>query len=258
MTVQRGLPPSFPTRPQRMTNSIKTFPSDLLAGGRNMYMQIQMIPYSASLVWPYSVSANPVGGVVLPIPMKLNDVQPIIWQEVSIMDNVAQASMNYLWSKVNALSPATQRRFGVLSGSVTAGAAAASVLTGYQVNPMLWMMFRSPGFKEFTFSWQFIANNADEAQDLVQIRDYLRRLALPEKNRLTQGFLYEYPWIALIRLYPNNDFTMRFKPCAVLGIEMDYTGGGVPSFHKDGSATVINMNLMVKEIDLWTKDNYYI
>ena len=68
-----ALPPNFPRPPATRAPSLLTFPRDLLADGREFYSQIQFVPYKpgglASM--PVSGLANPVGGVVLPIPRKL-------------------------------------------------------------------------------------------------------------------------------------------------------------------------------------------
>ena len=49
---------------------------------------------------------------------------------------------------------------------------------------------------------------------------------------------------------------MKFRPCAVNGVSVDYTGAGVPSFFKNGAPTVINLTLQLTEIQLWDQTNY--
>jgi hypothetical protein len=70
------------------------------------------------------------------------------------------------------------------------------------------------------------------------------------------GLVYGYPSIALIKLYPSEVFTFAFKPCAVLAVQTDFTGAGTPSYFKNGAPTVVNLTVQLKEIDLWTKNNY--
>ena len=71
------------------------------------------------------------------------------------------------------------------------------------------------------------------------------------------GAIWVYPSIALTRFYPDDEFTFKMKPCAVLQVDVDYTAANMPSFFKNGAPTVIRLRIAVIEIDLWTKDNYH-
>ena len=70
------------------------------------------------------------------------------------------------------------------------------------------------------------------------------------------SLLLNYPNIAILRLYPNDFFTYRFKPCAIAAVSVDYSGGGQPSFFENGAPTVINFTLQLKEIELWMQEDF--
>lgn len=278
-TIDNTLPPNFPTPPIPPTMSLRTHPKDLVVDDRSFYTQVQFIPYSGfsatgafdlargrpdnsgslvnGLLFGGSTggSANPTNGVVLPIPRKLNDIQTVTWTETGIAHDVASAA-----TKLAALSASSATDFGIsnrrndIFNLIASAGSTASVLSGFQLNPMLWMMFKNPEFKVFQFSWQFTPVDQEESVDVVEIINYFKRESLPATN--LGGFLYEYPSIALIKFFPNDFFTFRMKPCAILNVEVDYTGGGMPSFFKNGAPTVINLTVVAKEINLWTKNNF--
>lgn len=237
VNIDSELPSYFPQPPQP-TATNNTFPSDLVADGRNFYTQIQFVSYS--FPWTSSTYGQPSGGMYLPIPRKLNDLQTVTWQEESLLN---------LGSSI--LSSVSNRLSNITSGVGQAGAAAGA-LAGLAVNPFLFMMFKHPNFKQHTLTWTFAPSNEQESITLAAIIRQFKFHMLP-----TQGYLvYGYPSIALIKLYPSEVFTFAFKPCAVLAVETDFTGAGSPSYFKNGAPTVVNLTVQLKEIDLWTKNNY--
>jgi hypothetical protein len=248
--VDNTLPPHFPRKPRPVTNILKTFPSDLLADGRDYYIQLQFIPYDLDFVkaaWSGWGSANPTGGIVLPLPMKINEVQTLVWQPTEVASQAANIATNLLSRNMWTAQQ--------IAGMASQAAGAISPLVGWSINPMLWMTFRTPDFKQFTLNWIFAANNEQESEILSDIIHYIKKQILPAKA--FGGLAYAYPDVALIRMYPKNEFTFAFKPCVVLGAAVDYTGGGSPSFYKNGAPTIVNLTIQLTEIDLWTKDNYW-
>jgi hypothetical protein len=75
---------------------------------------------------------------------------------------------------------------------------------------------------------------------------------LPSYN----GPFLKYPNLALIQLRPEDMYTFKFKPCAVSAVSVDYSGGGSPSFFKNGAPTVVNVAIQLKEVELWTQNDY--
>lgn len=248
--INGGLPPNFPTPAQKTITNF-TFPSDLITDSRQFYTQIQFvktIPFASEGSY-----GRPVGGINLPIPKKLNDNQVLVWEEVSLTAMIAQGLLTAGQFAGNGGN--FSRRLALLGTAASqAGGAASTVagMAGVAINPFLWMMFKSPAFKEFTLTWTFAPNNEQESNLLASIIRNFKINSLPSAS----GAFYEYPDVALIRLFPNDVFTFKFKPCAVQSVQVDYTGGGVPSFFANGAPTIVNLTLFLKEIELWTKENY--
>lgn len=242
---------NLPTRPQRQLPS-NFLPEDLLSSGRNVYTQIQFVEYNfgRQTMGPSSRFsgggvAKPTGGMVLPVPRKINEAQTLSWAEDSATKmGVSLASR--LLTGPGAASPiaASVGSFG-------------SALLGVRVNPYLFMYFQQPNYKEFVFSWTFAPENARESQILANIINQFKSNSLPAFGT----FVMDYPNIALIKMHPSDLLgNLMFKPCAVISVSVDYTGAG-PSFFKNsygqqgssGAPTVVNLSVTFKEIQLWDR-----
>jgi len=238
VNIDSELPSYFPQPPQP-TATNNTFPSDLVADGRNFYTQIQFVSYTAPFIGSYN---QPSGGMYLPIPRKLNDLQTVTWQEESLLNLGA------------SIASSLSGRLGNIVDAGTKTAQAGGALAGLAANPFLFMMFKHPNFKQHTLTWTFAPTNEQESITLAAVIRQFKFHMLPTLQ--LGGLAYGYPSIALIKLYPSEVFTFAFKPCAVLAVETDFTGAGSPSYFKNGAPTVVNLTVQLKEIDLWTKNNY--
>jgi len=236
-TFESALPDYFPQPPQTTTTN-NTFPSDLVVDGRNFYTQIQFVSYS--FPWTSNTYGSPSGGMYLPIPRKLNDLQTVTWQEESLLNLGA------------SVASSLGGRFGSLTQTAASLGGIAGAISGFAVNPFLFMMFKHPNFKEHTLSWTFAPTSEQESITLASVIRQFKYNMLPSN----MGLAYGYPSIALVKLYPSEVFTFAFKPCAVLAVQTDFTGAGTPSYFKNGAPTVVNLTVQLKEIDLWTKNNY--
>ena len=101
--------------------------------------------------------------------------------------------------------------------------------------------------------------NEQESLTLAKIIDYFKFNMLPKRAAgALNEFGLTYPSIAMIKMYPNDLFTFRFKPCAVRSVQIDHTGSGSPSFFKrTGAPTIVNFSIYLTEIQYNIKDNYY-
>lgn len=229
--------PNFPTAPQN-TYSQSTFPADLTAAGRNFKTVIQFVEYKGSYAIDSALLSGgtytPTGGVTLPLPKKINDTMTVEWSRSSLIEMAASLASN---SKLAA--------GGALGDVASAG-------TGLQLNPMQFMVFKQQNFKEHTLNWSLTPSSPEESNALNYIINQFKYHMLPTAN----GMLLEYPSIALIKLYPNDEFTFRFRPCAIVGVQTDYTGAGMPSFFRNGAPTTVNFTVYLKEITLWDKTNF--
>ena len=247
INIDRALPSNFPTKPTTVAPSLLTYPRDLNAPGRNFCTQIDFKPYNYEQALQSVASPSASSGLVLPIPKKINEQQTVIWKQESLLSLGASIGAQAISSQLP--------KIGNIAGAIAGiGNAAAGIGLGLTVNPFLWMLFQSPDFKEHTFSWTLAANNPQESNDIATIINAFKYHMSPAFFGLKA--FYVYPSIAHIKFFPNDVFTFKLKPCAILAVNVDYSGAGMPSFFKNGAPTIVNITVLLKEIGLWTKEDF--
>ena len=234
--------PNFPYKPTTGMNS-NSFPADLVSGQRQFYTQIAFVNYSSGLATGGGAGLAMGGSVMLPIPRKLNDNEVILWEEWSGKD--AMLGLARQLGGINRIASS------IVAGAETAGPA-VSIASGQQINPFQFMMFNRPGFKEHTLQWTLAPNTQQESDTIRKIVNQCKKAALPTPNG---KLLMTYPQIAQVSFKPNT-YLYKLKPCAIISVQVDYTGTGGPSFFKSGAPTVVNLTLQLKEIQLWNTQNY--
>lgn len=259
--------PNAPTAPSQSSSSIIVFPTDLFTstntpdpivtgGGPNptsnarivttasqgFYTQIQLVEASSILTGIGGAVSTGIGGtgaanpqngsgVYLPLPWKINDVEVHAWNDLTFLDDLP-----VLHTLAN-LARAGTRAIG-------------SNLT---VNPFMYMMYKQPLFREFELAWAFSPNNAQESIILSEIINYIKMGALPEYR--LNGLALDLPYIALVRINPN-EFMFDFKPCAIISVNIDYTGSGHgPSFYRDGAPTIVSFTIGLKEVEIQVRQD---
>lgn len=225
---------NFPTQPQKQTSGGGSFPFDLLQGDRQYYTNISFSDYNLD-VGGFHFSFG--GGYKLPLPKRINDVNTQLWNESSATQSAA------------ALSQRLQQALG--------GASAGGIFGGgFAVNPLMFMTYQRPTYKEHEFQWILSAANKEESDYLKKMIKDFKMSAAPEL--VGGGFTggvgvgYKYPKICQISFNPK-EYLFPLKPCAVISVTIDYTAAGGPSFYKSGAPTVIGLTLRLKEIQLWTR-----
>lgn len=232
--------PNFPTKPGFGASSGgMTFPKDLINGSREFYTNITFINYNSPLATTLGGEGNLMGSTVtLPIPRRLNDNEVIIWEEFSGKDDVmraAQQGASMIGGKTSA----------IVTGLQAAGPY-VSAISGKQINPFQFMMFKRPMFKEHTFTWTLAPNSQEESDNLRNIIKECKRAALPPSM---SGFILDYPKLAMISFKPSG-YLYKLKPCVIIAVQVDYTAAGQPSFFKSGAPTIVNLTLQLKEYQL--------
>lgn len=247
-----ALTQNFPQPPGRFNRQSRTFPEDLIQSNRGFYTNISLVDYNYSLVSSGLGAISYGGGFKLPIPRRLSDNEVILWEEW----NGLQAASQGLASVPGVL--ANYARTGLeaaVKGIEIAGMFGTGVpgisQGGETVSPFMYMMYKRPGFKEFNLSWTLAPNTESESNTLLDIIKECKKAALPSIG--SAWGLQKYPKIALVSFKPEK-YLFKLKPCAIISVQVDYTGSGTPSFFKSGAPTIINLTMQLKEIQLWTSE----
>ena len=242
-----GVPRNIPQKPQPRRTGSSVFPSDLITGNRRYYIQIEFVKYEgifSNLTIPGLVNGgqtrNPSGGVILPVPSSLADVSILNWEQRSLLDEARKTA--------NAAIPFYNR----IDAAASSVAGVAGAALGKTVNPGLFMVFTQPNFKEYVFKWDLVANNEDETRRIADIVNSFKFAAAPT----SQGFYYDYPDIAIMKLFPKDYYTFVMKPAAITSVQAQYNGAGQPAFLRNGAPVNVKLAATFKEIQIWEKGSW--
>lgn len=255
------LPNNFPQKPSTGGGGSMVFPEDLTSQDRKFYMDIQFMKYDgiavASNLFGGSGSAGFAmsgGGIRLPLPRTINDVQTVLWEEQSLTQQglgVGQAALDAVQNvggRIGAIG-GISGALGQIIGSM--GQAA----TGMTLNPYLYMLFKSPVLKQFTFDWILVPSKKSESDKIKDIVKEMKKKMLPSKD--FGGAVLKYPDIAQMKLSAggSDDYLFRFKPAVLDSLSINHTPVGGPSFFKSGASTAVSISAHFKEIEIWTQED---
>jgi len=212
-----------------------TFPSDIKS--LNYYMSFQFSQYQrGSIAQGAQIVAGGGETCVLPMPEKINDHPTVDWTPKSFGEDIM--------SKTPAIVSSVAQIAGYLEGSIP--------------NPFLVMLFKSPAFKKFTFSWTLAPKNSDETDSLDSIIKQFRKSMQPRKGGNfagTNGATLGYPDVVTVKFIPQ-DKLFSFKPCVIESIDVDYTGAGMPAFFKSSKGPAqVKLRVNLTEIEYWTQED---
>ena len=253
-----GVPRNIPQKPQPRKTGNFVFPSDLITGNRRYYIQIEFVNYrSGSFSNLPNIpipgigeigggqTRDPRGGVILPVPSSLSDVSILNWEQKSLLAEGGKVVSNFL-------SQGTANLINRISGVASSVASIAGAASGVTVNPGLFMVFTQPNFKEYVFNWDLVANNEDETRRIADIVNSFKFAAAPT----SQGVYYDYPDIAIMKLFPKDYYTFVMKPAAITSVQAQYNGAGQPAFLRNGAPVNVKLAVQFKEIQIWEKNSW--
>lgn len=168
-------------------------------------------------------------------------------------------------------------KYLAIEKTITAAGAATSTLLGEDVNVLAGvqaqvrlvknnmknMMFNGVNQRRFDFNYEFAPKTREESEIIHDIIKLFKYYAYPAVTERAAGIYYEMPAEFVIEYYEidksgavsENKFLNRIAPCVLTQITVDYSPQGVPSFHADGSPTLINVSLEFQEVEALTQDH---
>jgi hypothetical protein len=237
-----NFPPPIDKKPDK---GYSTFPADLIADGRNFYTAIQFVKYSPSFqINRFGSYFTPTGGIKLPIPLKLNDNMILHWGAVSFTDSLVGGAMQMVQGSSNKYGGAAASAIGLT-------AQLGGILSGQALNPLMFLAFQRPEYRDFSLSWILAPHNEKESKIVQNIIKECKKAASPSYGNILMG----YPLVALVKMYPDDLFgSLYFKPCVITSVQVTYSGTPTPSFFKNGAPTVVGLTLNLKEMQFWFRE----
>lgn len=146
---------------------------------------------------------------------------------------------------------------GMISGG---GEAEVNRLLGSVTNPRSEQFFKGPGFRTFTFHWEFAPRNEGDANALQDIYRTIRKHSYPELKQDSNNMLYTMPAEFELNYLVDTgsgleDADPKFGKTVVTNISMNYTGAGINVHTTSQVAPFINMDITFAERTLLNRDS---
>ena len=126
-------------------------------------------------------------------------------------------------------------------------------------NPHMQALFSGVQLRTHSFQWTFSPRNAVESRQLQQMIFELKKYSLPAFSNLGTAAL-QYPPLVDIELQlwkAKGEDLIKFKPCLVQNISVNYSPQGLPSFFKGTKQpTFIQISIDFMETEIQTAYDY--
>lgn len=253
-----------PTTPESSVNNI-VYPNDLLNTQRNFCMQFNFTKY-VRYTLALGATITPTGtSMTLQMPLKINDAESVVWEDVSLTSVGAGIISAGLGLKAASdFSGAIKSRLQssgktgtVLAESVGSLATskvglqdinAALSFMGETVNPFLTLLFKQPTFKKHMFVWKFSPETKQDSDTVNQIIRTFRINMLPSLSGF--GLFLSYPNFVNISFIPDG-YLYRLKPCVISDMQVDYTPLGPSFFTSSKAPTIVTLAVNFIEVEYW-------
>jgi len=233
----------------------------------------QALDSSGSLV-------DPMYHILLPMPQGISDSNVVTWGDDSInsmeafggaaaqelIQNGPQAALDILKSSINATkgvltngngqdlikSAIAAKAVGSFGGNVTAEGVLART-TGQVLNPNMELLFRGVQLRSFNFSFNLAPREEKESMAVKNIiRTFKKSMAAKTSSGTGAGLFISSPDIFQLTYKSGNKkhpFLHSFKPCALVGMGVDYTGSGAYATYEDATPVHMKLNLSFQELN---------
>ena len=219
-----------------------------------------------------------LGSVYLPIPGGIMDTSTVDWGKETIDPLTAGAAalaytaltksgeetgaaMNDAFKALGEGSKSVETALGALVvGSATkSGAQVLKRAEGQIINPNMELLFNSPQLRQFNFSWRLAPRDPTEGQDVIKIIRFFKQGMVPIRQE-PNLFLRSPNTFKLTYHHKKENsehkFLNKFKECALVNCQIQYTPDGNYTTFTDGIMTSYQMTLAFNELDPIYSDDY--
>jgi hypothetical protein len=215
----------------------------------------------------FRTKTNIIGTAVLPMPNDISESNSVGWGEDSL-GNFAASVMPSLISGVKGvsegeLSALTTSAEGAIKSAMDSktrfkqymtSSIAASILkkfninvnpeayitraTGTAVNPNIELLFSGPKLRQFGFSFKMTPRSAKEAKAIRGIIQFFKKGMAPKRNSEMSFFLGTPNVFQIMFQSGENELNSigRFKTCALVSFNVNYTADGFYAAYQDAAA----------------------
>lgn len=135
----------------------------------------------------------------------------------------------------------------------------ARIQSGVMINPHQVMAFDGVNFREFTFSFQLMARNKSETENIRNILRFFKQAAHPKIVSDESQRWLQLPDNFDIKMYSpvaGEYYMFQIKTSVLTSINIDFAGSGTPSFFIDGAPVDVRLDLTFRERAWLTRDDF--
>ena len=235
-------------------------------------------PLSIDVKDSIAKTISSVSGVLLPMPQDLSTEMKQNWngKKFTRIGATAIAAANGNMNKVGttlgdlggnlsavlaALKTSALNSIPGVGGNLSINDIAGSS-QGVVLNPNAELLYDSPDLREIGMVFKMVPQNATEASLIKQICDTFRKASLPKygskggedvslnNENLTGGNWIQVPLLCkftFMRGGNPNPWVAQYKPCAITGIQVNYTPDGTYATYGDGSPVATELTIKFVE-----------
>jgi len=227
---------------------------------------------------------TPEAIILLPIPQNVQDQNAVGWGENKLngfelkgaaaigdaltSENLAQGTINAVRNFGKSLSEAavrgnlqnqvasfyTSKLLGIAGGNATA-ADILSRTTGQVLNQNQELLFNGVSLREFAFEYDLAPRDGNEAKEIKKLIITLKRAMAPRTsadNLGGTGLFVSAPRVFQLQYMSGNKkhpFLHSFKPMAMKGMSVNYTGSGNYSVYGDSTPVHMKLTMNFQELN---------
>ena len=214
--------------------------------------------------------------VTLPIPNNITDSNSVSWGEdtinplqaagMNVIGNVAEDGISAIGGAANevlnaagAVGAGEKKAIIAAIAAFGVGAnpeAVVSRATGQILNPNLELLFSGVNLRAFSFMFDFAPRSYDEGQMVKRIIKTFKKTMVPSS---AGGIFIKPPSVYQLRYMQGasaHPFLNSFQPCALVSMDINYTGSGTYATYRDGTPVHMQLQLTFKELNPIYGQNY--
>ena len=182
--------------------------------------------------------------ITLPVPNELTDIANHSWSVDTGFIKMAGDALN-------------SKMFKGMADDVLSKAANAMSVSKVQANPGYFQNYSGSAPRYFSFSFTFIPNSQEEANELIRIITVLKKFSSPTKA--VGGTVLVAPNFFHLEFgNPKLNKLTNIRPCVLQSIDVNYSGSGYLETTLDGMPKHLIMSLTFAEIRSITNEDWVI
>jgi hypothetical protein len=180
----------------------------------------------------------------------------IVGQIKGIIQNVSGASTGEVAQATKYVLAKVSPLIGDMGNSI-------NLATGSILNPKETLAFEGVQLRSHSFSWDLYPNNRADSAQIKKIIAILKKSVLPETESFSlSGVPFDRAFLKYPRVcYPyligiDEDAYMKFKPCLIQSMTVDYAAGGNLAIMAGGKPAGVTISMTMQELAIETADDY--